>query len=144
MIGLIWKLKWGSLAKKHRLLQFWMVKTMCWNKVSHEMFLILSKFFYKVLLFFLRCQDERHSKLIWNSIQSNPKLLFISCIYKDQILNHLDFEKFFKLDSSVYQDLLFQLDKKTEFSLLLQENSNLQSLILTQHHLLPCLKMFKL
>lgn len=101
----------------------------------------------KILLqgpnFFIGCQDERHSKLIWNYIQSHPKLIFISCIYKDQILNHLDFEKFLKLDSSVYLDLLFQLDKKTEFYQVLQHNLTLYPLNLTQHQFLACFNLLK-
>lgn len=93
--------------------------------------------------FLIGCQNENQSKLIWNCIQSHPKLVFISCLYKNQLLNHLDFESFLKLDNSIYQNLIFQLDKKTELYHTLQQNLTIQPVILTQQNFITCLSMLK-
>lgn len=93
--------------------------------------------------FIIGCQNENQCKQVWNYIQSHQKLIFISCIYKNKTLNHLDFEKFLKLDSSIYHELLFQLNKKTELYQLLQHNLTLHPLIVTQQQLLTCLNMVK-
>ncbi len=60
--------------------------------------------------FLVGCRDETHLPLLWTTIQSHPKLVFISCFYKNQLLNHLDVEALLKTQNSVYLDFLSQLD----------------------------------
>lgn len=72
--------------------------------------------------FIIGCKDENHLKSIWNCINLNSKLIFISCFHKNEMLNHLDLELLLKTNSSVYQTLLHNLDKKTEISNVLKNS----------------------
>lgn len=93
--------------------------------------------------FLLGCHKETLLQPLWNCIQSNPKLVFISCFYKNQLLNHLDFEILLKTTPSVYQTLLQQVDKKTELYTTLQSPLNFQLLLDVQHQLLFTLNLLK-
>lgn len=93
--------------------------------------------------FLIGCHTENQSQFIWNSIKSHPKTLFISCLFHKKIFNHLDFEHFLKLNSSVYNDLLTQFHPKTEFSQILGHNFTFPPLHLTHQNFMACLSMVK-
>jgi hypothetical protein len=71
--------------------------------------------------FLLGCRDEIHLPLLWTIIQSHSKLVFISCIYKNQLLNHLDVEALLKTQNSVYFDLLNQLNNSKKLINILKQ-----------------------
>ncbi len=60
--------------------------------------------------FLLGCRDEIYLPLLWTTIQSHPKLVFICCFYKNKLLTHLDVEALLKTQNSVYLDFLSQLN----------------------------------
>ncbi len=93
--------------------------------------------------FLLGCHKETLLQPLWNCIQTNPKLVFISCFYKNQLLNHLDFEILLKTTPSVYQTFIHQVDKKTELYTTLQSPLNFQLLLNVQHQLLFTLNLLK-
>lgn len=96
--------------------------------------------------FIIGCKTTNHLKPIWNYLNSNSKLIFISCFYKDQLLNHLDLEIFLKTDFSIYSNLFQILDKKTELSNTLQYHLKMHPLFLIQTNpitVLENLKQFK-
>lgn len=93
--------------------------------------------------FILGCKDETHLKLIWKEIQSNSKLLFISCFYHKKLWNHLDLELFLKTDSSIYLQFLHTLDKKTLLSSTLQYPLQLYPLFLLQSQCITVLESLK-
>lgn len=92
--------------------------------------------------FIVGCKNEKNLHLIWNSINSNSKLLFISCFYKNQLLTHLDFEILLKTDNSVYQNLFINLDKKHGLYSTLQNTLTLCPLVETQSNLINVLSFF--
>ena len=93
--------------------------------------------------FIVGCKNENHLNFILNCIKSNTKLVFISCLYKNQLLNHLDFEIVLQTNPSVYQNLFFNLDKKTEFYNTLQNSLNLYPLFYVQSNLINILSLIK-
>lgn len=93
--------------------------------------------------FIIGCKNENHLNFIWNSINSNSKLLFISCLYKNQLLNHLDLEILLKTNSSIYQTFLTGLDKKTEFCNIFQESLTFYPLLQVQSNLITVLSLIK-
>lgn len=93
--------------------------------------------------FLLGCHKETVLEPLWNYVQSNPKLVFICCFYKNQILNHLDFQVFLKTTPSIYQKFLQQVDKKTELYTTLQYHLKFQFLGNLQHNFLSTLKSIK-
>lgn len=101
------------------------------------------KFIFQGPNFIVGCKNENHLKLISNCIKSSPKLVFISCLYKNQLLNHLDFEILLKTNSSVYNNLFFNLDKKTELYSTLYNPLNLYPLFHVQSNLINILSLIK-
>jgi hypothetical protein len=93
--------------------------------------------------FLIGCKNDTHLKSIWNYIHSNSKLLFISCLYKNQLLNHLDLDVFFKTDLSVYSKLFQILDKKTELSNTLQHHLQIRPLVVIQSESIQILESLK-
>lgn len=93
--------------------------------------------------FIIGCKNDNHLNFLWNFINSNSKLIFISCIYKNQILNHLDLEILLKTDNSIYSGLIQNLDKKTDLYSLLQQSLTLYPLIQVQYNLLNILSQLK-
>lgn len=93
--------------------------------------------------FLVGCQNPDHLKMIWHCIQSHPKLVFISCLYNNQLVNHLDFEILLKTNSSIYQNLFFQLEKKTELLHTLRPDSILHPGIAIQQNFLMALSFIK-
>ena len=92
--------------------------------------------------FIIGCKDQKYLTKIWNLIKSNPKFVFISCVYKNKLLNHLDLEIFLKIDNSTYSCFFKNLDRKTEIYNLLQQNLNLYPLLTIQHNLLNILSLY--
>jgi ribosomal protein L10 len=91
----------------------------------------------------LGCKDETQLKSIWNFLNSYSKLVFITCLYKKKILNHLDVETYFKTTSSVYSQFLVILDKKTQLCSILEQSIKLYPLFavkLNHIKVLECLK----
>lgn len=93
--------------------------------------------------FIVGCKNENNLEGVWNSIKLNPKLLFISCLYKNQLLNHLDFESLLKTNSSIYQQLMFDLDKTTQLYNFLQFNLSLQPINFIQQDFVTTLSLIK-
>ena len=94
--------------------------------------------------FIIGCKNEKNLDLIWNLINSNSKLLFISCFYKNQLLTHLDFEILLKTDTSVYHNLFINLDKKQGLYNALQNTLTLCPLLEIQSNLINVLSFFNL
>jgi|JI81BgreenRNA_FD_contig_31_6249162_length_866_multi_5_in_0_out_0_1 hypothetical protein len=94
-------------------------------------------------LFLIGCKNDDHLNWLWDSLKLNPKLIFICCIYKNQLLNHLDLEILLKTNFSVYHNLLASLDKKTEFFNTLYSSLPNQPLNLLQYNILTHLSMLK-
>lgn len=94
-------------------------------------------------LLLIGCKNHDHLNFLWNSFESNPKLIFICCSYKNQLLNHLDFEILLKTNFSVYQNLLTSLEKKTEFFNTLYSSLPTQPLNFIQYNILTHLNMIK-
>lgn len=91
----------------------------------------------------LGCKDEAQLKSIWSFLNSYSKLIFISCFYKKQILNHLDLEIYFKTTNSIYSEFFEILDRKTQLSFLLEQSLQLQPLFHIQRNsisVFECLK----
>lgn len=86
--------------------------------------------------FIIGCKTDKHLNVLWDCINSNSKLVFISCLYQNQLLNHLDVELLLKTNLSVYKTLLQSLDQKTQIYHLLQSRLNIQPLDLIQHNFL--------
>jgi hypothetical protein len=101
--------------------------------------------------FLIGCREDLNFRLIWNSINSkngpflntNSKLVFIACIYKNQLLNHLDLQTLVKLDGSVYSKFLHHLDKKTDLYNSLHQSLNLNPLFRIQKNFLNTLFLLK-
>ncbi len=94
-------------------------------------------------LFLIGCKNDDHLHFLWNSLKSNPKLIFICCISNNQLLNHLDFEVLLKTNFTVYQNLLTSLDKKTEFFNILSSSLPNQPLDFIQQNFLTHLTLIK-
>lgn len=93
--------------------------------------------------FVIGCKNHNHLSLLWNVLNSNSKCIFIACLYKKQLLNHLDIEILLKTDFSIYSNLIENLDKKTEFYDTLQYHLKKGPLISIQHNLLNILSLIK-
>lgn len=93
--------------------------------------------------FLIGCKDDSHLNFIWNSINSNSKLIFITCIYRNQLLNHLDLQTLLKTNSSIYSDFIHNLDKKTNLYNTLQQSFKLSPLFLVQYNFLNTLSLVK-
>jgi ribosomal protein L10 len=101
--------------------------------------------------FLIGCKEDSHFRLIWNSINSkngpflntNSKLVFIACIYRNQLLNHLDLQTLVKLDGSVYSKFLYNLDKKTDLYNTLHQSLKLYPLYRIQYNFLNTLFLLK-
>lgn len=93
--------------------------------------------------FIIGCKNDNYLKSIWNYLNSNSKLIFITCLYKDQILNHLDLELYFKTDFSIYSNLFQILDKKTELSNTLEYHLKMYPLFLIQSNSIQILDILK-
>lgn len=94
-------------------------------------------------LVLLGCKNEDHLEFLWNSFKLNPKLIFICCLYKNQLLNHLDFETLLKTNPSIYQNLLTGLDKKTEIYNIIYSSLPYQPLDFIQYKMLTQLSLIK-
>lgn len=86
--------------------------------------------------FIIGCKNENHLKSIWNFINSNSKFLFISCLYKNQLLNHLDLKILLETNQSIYNSFINNLDKKTDLYNVLRHNLTLHPLIRVQENLI--------
>lgn len=86
--------------------------------------------------FIIGCKTDKHLNALWDCINSNSKLVFISCLYQNQLLNHLDVELLLKTNLSIYQALLQSLDQKTQIYRLLQSQLQIQPLNLIQYNFL--------
>lgn len=84
--------------------------------------------------FIIGCKTDKHLNALWGCINSNSKLIFISCLYQNHLLNHLDIELLLKTNLSVYQALLQSLDQKTQIYHLLQSKLKIQPLNLIQYN----------
>ncbi len=93
--------------------------------------------------FLLGCRDEIHLPLLWTIIQSHSKLVFISCIYKNQLLNHLDVEALLKTQNSVYFKLLNQLDNSKKLINILKQGCIPSPLLRMQSDLYKTLVFLK-
>ena len=93
--------------------------------------------------FIIGCENDAQLNSIWKCVRSNKKLVFISCLYQNQLINHLDLEILLKANSSVYQTLLHQFDKKTELYSVLNQNLTLRPLISVQLDFLNVLNVIK-
>ena len=93
--------------------------------------------------FLIGCKNKNHLKPIWNFINSNSKLNFISCFYENQLVNHLDLEVLLKTDFSIYSNLVDILNKKTELYNLLQRELTLYPLMALQSHSITVLEHLK-
>lgn len=93
--------------------------------------------------FLIGCRNENHLKVIWNFINSNSKVIFISCFYKNQLLNHLDLETFLKTDFSVYLRFLNIIEKKRELTDTLQYHLKMHPLILLESNCISALENLK-
>jgi len=82
--------------------------------------------------FIIGCENDAQLDFIWKCVRSNKKLVFISCLYQSQLINHLDLEILLKTNSSVYQTLIHQFDKKTELYSVLNQTLTIQPLISVQ------------
>ena len=105
------------------------------NKISNSCEETL-KFLCQGPNFLIGCKSHDDLNSIWSLINSNSKLIFISCLYKNQLLNHLDLEILLKTNLSIYQNLFQNLDKKTEFYNTLQNPLQLQPLMWIQSNLI--------
>lgn len=94
-------------------------------------------------LFVIGCHTANQSELIWNYIKSHPKTLFMSCLYKNQTLNHLDFEKLLTVNSSIYHTFCFQVNQSTTLLDVLNQRIILAPLLLKQQELIQCLQTLK-
>lgn len=93
--------------------------------------------------FIIGYKNEKNLQEIWDLIKLNPKLLFISCIYKNQLINHLDLEFLLKNYSSLYLQLINSLENGIHFYTLLHSQLPGQNLKSLQHDLLNTLKLIK-
>jgi ribosomal protein L10 len=79
--------------------------------------------------FLIGCKTQNNFNGIWNFLNANSKVIFISCIFHGKLLNHLDIETLLKTDQAIYSQLLNTLDKKTELFIRLQETLQIYSLM---------------
>jgi len=93
--------------------------------------------------FIIGCKNHTHLKSLWSFINSNPKLVFISCFYNKKLLNHLDVETLLETDVSIYSQFLENLDKKTHLSNTLKYPLELHPLISIQSKFLMSLYLLK-
>lgn len=93
--------------------------------------------------FLLGCENDDHLKIIWNSINSNSKLLFISCFYRNTLLNHLDLSILLETNSSIYSNLLYNLNKTNEFFDTLQNVKEISPLYFIQSNLINVLSSIR-
>jgi hypothetical protein len=87
--------------------------------------------------------NEQFLRLLWKLIQSNSKFLFISCLYKRKLLNHLDIEALLNVKISVHSDFFLALDKQTEFLTLLDQSLLISPLITIPQDLIQTLSQLK-
>lgn len=93
--------------------------------------------------FLIGCKN--HNKLIpiWNFLNSNYKLIFISCFYKDQLLTHLDLEILLKTDLSIYSNFTKVLEKHIDLFNTLNYHLNMHPLFMVQSHSITVLELLK-
>lgn len=97
--------------------------------------------------FLIGCKNHKKLKTIWAFLNSNSKLVFISCFYKDQLLTHLDLEILLKTDFSIYSNFTQILEKKIELFNTLDYHLKMHPLFMIQSNsitILECLKQSKL
>jgi len=102
--------------------------------------------------FLLGCKEVDNVKKLWDFLHTPsflikktemPSFLFMGCFYKNQILNHLDFGILLKTDLTIYQNLLLQLEKKSEIYTLLHNSLFLTPLLAAQSSLLMTFSALK-
>lgn len=93
--------------------------------------------------FIIGFKNQTHMKPLWSFINSNPKLVFISCFCNKKLLNHLDVETLLETDISIYSKFLENLDKKTHLSSTLESTLQLNPLIYIQSELIMSLYLLK-
>ena len=89
------------------------------------------------------CKDENDFKFIWNFLNSQSKLQFISCFYKKKLWNHLDIEIYLKTTFYIYSEFLQILDKKTNLYHTLQYKLNINPLFLIKSNQIQILEHLK-
>lgn len=93
--------------------------------------------------FVIGCKNENHLKHLLSFIHSHSKLNFMSCFYKNQLINHLDLEVFLKTDFSIYSHLIETLNKKTELYNVLHHDLKMYPLVALQSHSITVLDYLK-
>lgn len=85
------------------------------------------------------CKTINQLSRIWDLVNSNSKGIFISCFYKNKVVNHLDLRVLLGTNLSIYQNLLEKLDIKTDFLNTLRNPLLLDPLFRVEHNLIKTL-----
>jgi hypothetical protein len=93
--------------------------------------------------FLIGCKNLDHLNAIWNFIHSDPKCIFISCIYHNQLYSHLDLEKLLETNNSIYLQLIEHCNKKTDLYSTLRQNLYLYPLYSPGYNLINILSQYK-
>ena len=91
--------------------------------------------------FLLGCHDDICLNSLWRAVKSHSKCIFISCFYKNQLINHLDLEVLLTVNNSIYYDLLTQFNKTTDLLKVLHQSMALSPLVFFQYEILNCLSL---
>ena len=89
------------------------------------------------------CKNENDFKQIWNFINYQSKLQFISCFYKKKLWNHLDIEIYLKTTLSIYSEFIKILEKKTNLCETLEYNLKINPLFIIKSNQIQILEHLK-
>lgn len=76
----------------------------------------------------LGCRDIEQLDKVWTFLKSQSNLVFVGGFLQNQVLNHLDIEKLLKINHSIYNVLLSQLNVQNELYGTLKKSLNLNYL----------------
>ncbi len=76
----------------------------------------------------LGCRDIEQLDKVWTFLKSQSNLVFVGGFLENQVLNHLDIEKLLKINHSIYNVLLSQLNVQNQLYGTLKESLNLNYL----------------
>lgn len=76
----------------------------------------------------LGCRDIDQLDQVWTFLKSQSNLVFVGGFLENQTLNHLDIEKLLKINYSIYNVLLSQLNVQNELYRTLKNSINLNYL----------------
>lgn len=93
--------------------------------------------------FLIGCKNHNRLKPLLTFINSNSKLVFISCFYKDQLLTHLDLEILLRTDFSIYSTFTQILEKQTDLFNTLEYHLKMHPLFLIQSNSITVLDFLK-